>query len=301
MRARAKRKRRIKLITYLVVVFGAGTLIFYGIYVLNQQNNAGNSLDGTAVSSADLAQLRQDSLPPYSGLGSGEQTAVKSLSGSPLLADGKPILVFVGEEGCPYCAETRWGLVMALMRFGNFTNLSYMSSYLDGTDFPTFTFYGSTYSSPYLVFQSFELYDRVGNPLQTLPSNYSQPFSQYGGDAFPFLDFGGKAYVEGAILPAIPSGYSDSLTYLEALFGSENWTQVFQGISSNNALGSIMKADTNVITAAICNMTGNSPASVCSQGPIVSLEGYAPSGLQVVRAPSLSQPQLAPPQRSRRG
>ena len=64
-------------------------------------------------------------------------------------ASGKPIVLYVGGEFCPYCAAERWSPVVALSRFGTFSNLTLLRS--SSTDmFPdtrTFSFAGSHYSS----------------------------------------------------------------------------------------------------------------------------------------------------------
>ena len=77
-------------------------------------------------------------------------------------ASGKPVFLYVGGEFCPFCAAERWSMVVTLDRFGTFSNLHIISS--SSTDefanTPTFTFYKSTYTSPYLDFQPVELYDR---------------------------------------------------------------------------------------------------------------------------------------------
>ena len=41
----------------------------------------------------------------------------------PLTIDGKPAIVFVSEESCPFCAAERWPLVVALSHFGTWSNL----------------------------------------------------------------------------------------------------------------------------------------------------------------------------------
>jgi hypothetical protein len=40
-----------------------------------------------------------------------------------LTVDGKPRVLDVGAEYCPYCATEKWALVVALSRFGTFTGL----------------------------------------------------------------------------------------------------------------------------------------------------------------------------------
>ena len=67
-------------------------------------------------------------------------------------ADGKPLITYIGAEYCPYSAAERWALAVALSRFGTFSNLS--GTHSSGADvYPdtqTLSFYGSTYTSPYV-------------------------------------------------------------------------------------------------------------------------------------------------------
>ena len=41
----------------------------------------------------------------------------------PLTSDGKPLVVYIGAEYCPFCAAERWPMVVALSRFGTFSGL----------------------------------------------------------------------------------------------------------------------------------------------------------------------------------
>jgi hypothetical protein len=153
------------------------------------------------------------------------------------------------------------------VRFGNFTNLEYMTSSAAEGDYATFAFAESSYQSNYLVFHPYEVYDRSGTPFQTLPANYSSADQQYGSSGIPFLDFAGKYVISGGI-PSEPS-----------LLGAKNWTQIVSSINSGDSLGTQIKQATNVITAVICKTTGEKPASVCNQGDIpglaTSLDSYS--------------------------
>jgi hypothetical protein len=217
--------------------------------------------------------------------GTNLESGIRNLTGQPLTANGKPVILYVGEEGCPYCAEVRWGLVIALERFGTFTNLRYMTSAYDGTDFPTFTFHGATYQSNYVVLAAYETLDRGSGTVDTLPLNYSTIFNQLSvSQGVPFIDYGGKFDSPGALLPSSVPGYASYLDYLNSLFGAKNWDQVLAGINgvksgtSNDALGSLILAEANVITAKICAATNGTPASVCQQSPINVL-GPTPQSL----------------------
>ena len=121
--------------------------------------------------------------------------ASSGVRNAPVLRDsvGKPILLFIAAEYCPYCGTERWPIVIALSRFGTFSNLHIISS--SATDVypntPTFTFYGSTYASPYIDFQPVEIEDRSDKSLQKLTSAQSQTFVTYSSSqSIPFIDAG---------------------------------------------------------------------------------------------------------------
>ena len=48
--------------------------------------------------------------------------------GTPLTANGKPEMLYMGAEYCPYCAAERWSMIVALSRFGTFSGLSTVHS-----------------------------------------------------------------------------------------------------------------------------------------------------------------------------
>ena len=94
-------------------------------------------------------------------VGSPSSDALPTKTGSSSIlkgADGKPLITYIGAEYCPYCAAERWSLAVALSRFGTFSNLSGTHS-SDSDVYPdtqTLSFYGSSYTSPYVDFQPVE-------------------------------------------------------------------------------------------------------------------------------------------------
>jgi hypothetical protein len=195
----------------------------------------------------------------------------------PLTSKGLPELLYMGAEYCPFCAAERWAMVIALSKFGTFSGLN--TTYSSATDFaadtPTFSFHGVTYTSPYLVFQPYELatnepaatgascnvngYACLDSPPQadvTLLQSKTLDPSNGGQNAgsFPFLDFGNKLYQAGA-------GFANQPLALQGL--------TFDGVASqltnpNSAVAQAEVGSANYLTAAICAMTGNQPTSVCS-------------------------------------
>jgi uncharacterized protein DUF929 len=290
MRARVKRRQRNRRILIILVAVALVAVFAVSAYYLSLPS-ALDAFDDKVVSSSQMTALGAAAAPPYGTGGSSLAGEIHNSTGQALVSNGKPIVLFVGEEGCPYCAEMRWSLVLSLMRFGTFTNLAYMTSAYDATDYPTFSFIGSTYTSKYVVLQSYEVLDRGTNTLQTLPSNYSTIFNSLSvNQGVPFVDFGGKYYVPSALLPSSIPGYASYIDYLSSLFGSKNWDQVISSISSGDTLGSLIKAGANVITASICKsitaVGGVPPPSVCQQTPINQLgplaQPLAPFAIQAL-------------------
>src|SRR5207253_2294553 len=124
-----------------------------------------------------------------SAVGSGQGvTAPTSITGPPLLNGGKPEVFYVGGEFCPFCAVERWSMIIALSRFGNFSNVQYMLSSSSDV-FPnthTFTFRNAEYNSPYISFVGVEEYGRGGTtdvkqPLTSTQQSLVSPLTNVGG------------------------------------------------------------------------------------------------------------------------
>lgn len=211
---------------------------------------------GTEVPQGVYSDLLSASRP-YDAPSVNTYNVLSPHSGTPWYIGGKPLIVYVGAEYCPYCAAARWPLIVALLRFGNFTGLQYMLS--SSTDVyantPTFTFVNASYSSPYVVFEPYEYENRAYQPLQSVPANYSQVWNQVANGGIPFVDFANKVVMSGA--PFSP-----------ALLDEYNWTQIIESIHTNASVGTQIEASANMITSAICSVDGGRPVSVCNSSAI---------------------------------
>ena len=182
-------------------------------------------------------------------------------------ADGKPEITYVGAEYCPYCAAERWALVVALSRFGTFSNLSgtHSSSSDVYPNTQTLSFYGSSYSSPYVDFQAVEeaTNQQVGGTYQTLQaptaaeSSLLSTYDTQG--SIPFLDIGNKFAITGA-------SYSPQV--LQSLSQAQIASQLGD---ASSPVAQAIDGTANNITAAICGVTGNQPSSVCDSPAIAAI------------------------------
>jgi hypothetical protein len=181
--------------------------------------------------------------------------APTSISSTAISSGGKPQVLYVGAEYCPYCAATRWPLAVALSRFGSFSNLktTYSSdSDTAGPHTPTLSFIDATYTSSYISFDGKEQEDGLGKPLETLTSQENSLFTSLGGGSYPFIDFGGKWLQHGTIFdPTVLKGLTPE--------------QVAASLTeTTGTVGPSISASADLFTAAICNIDGNKPANVCN-------------------------------------
>jgi Domain of unknown function (DUF929) len=247
--------------------------------VLLQGGNSGSS--GTAAggpsgpTGASLTALtdKVTSVPAATldQVGGGTVTAPPTtISGAPLTSGGKPEMLYIGAEYCPYCAAERWGMIVALSRFGTFKGLATIrSAERNGAGtaepFPltaTFTFLNATYTSKYLTFTSVEELTNIPDkatggytPLQTPTAAQQALIQKYdaaNNGAIPFIDYGNKFMSVGASYnPGVLSGLS--------------WTQIAGDLSTpSSAVAQGVLGTANYATAAICGLTGDQPATACT-------------------------------------
>ncbi len=140
-----------------------------------------------------------------------------------LTAAGKPTIVFVSEESCPFCAAERWPLVVALSHFGTWSDLGSTTS--SATDVysntATFSFRSARYHSTQITLRTTELADNTGRPLQPetrldarLIGAYDVPPYVNSADqsgAVPFLDIANHYILAGAQYdPQVLAGLSSA-------------------------------------------------------------------------------------------
>ena len=116
------------------------------IYIVDQSTNTNYPIDhylNMPVNSTTLQALTGVTGSTLTAVGGGPSSvsAPAKISGPPLTADGKPEVLYVGGEFCPFCAIERWSMIIAFSKFGTFSGLQYMlSSATDvNTNTPTFS------------------------------------------------------------------------------------------------------------------------------------------------------------------
>ncbi len=250
--------KKAEMAIYVVV---AAAIIVVILYFTLGRSSGSSSLYGTNVSVQNMQQLysiaNNNTLANMVGVsaygGVNGSSYFKVINATPLSNTSKPEIDYVGGEFCPYCAADRWALILAFMRFGNFTGLKYMAS--SSTDsFPnthTFSFLNSSYSSKYIIFKGYEIANRTGGALMQINGTISNTYSTYA-SGIPFVDFNGGMVTSGSLAnPEILSGM--------------NWDQIIAQLSQpNSTISGEEVGMANIYTAKICQMINNA-SNVCSQ------------------------------------
>ena len=277
---RAQRRNRLLIAGGAIVAVVAVVVAL--VLVHGSSSNSGSSSGGptppTGRALADVV-LTTTTVPASvldkvgAGAASGHPTPV---TGPPLTSGGKPEMLYLGAEYCPYCAAERWSMVVALSRFGTFSGLAAThSAAKNGAGQPkpfpntaTWTFVNSTFSSKYLTFSPVETNTNVPDPgtggyttLQTPTAQQQSVASTYNSSGtIPFIDFGNKYTSTGASYdPGVLSGLT--------------WSRIADDLHNpDSPVAKAVLGGANYMTAAICSLTAGQPATACTPA-VKSLQG----------------------------
>jgi thiol-disulfide isomerase/thioredoxin len=178
-------------------------------------------------------------------VGGGHATSVPSaITGDPLTSDGKPEMLYIGAEYCPYCAAERWSMIVALSRFGTFTGLA------------------TTFTSGYVAFTPVEEYTNLPDPstggyttLMTPTAQQQALLEKYdtaNNGAIPFIDFGNRYMSVGA-------------SYDPGVLRGLTWSQIAADLHSpSTQVAKSVLGAANYLTAVLCKLTNGKPATACT-------------------------------------
>jgi hypothetical protein len=264
------------------VSVGIVAIVLIIIVVINQVGGSGNASKTTPLSATVASVVLHPDPTIIQKVGSGGQSgSLVKLPNTTILKDntGKPMVVYVGAEYCPFCAAERWTMTMWLSQFGTFKNLTQIESSSTDTDpdTHTFTFYKSSYSSQYINFIPTELEDRNQQPLQSMTTQVNALFTSYDqppytteSGQFPFIDIANQYTL-----------YSTS--YDPAILAGLTWDQIATKLkNASDPVTIAIVGNANILTAATCIVTQDQPASVCSTPTIQAIE----PGVKAIKTPA---------------
>jgi thiol-disulfide isomerase/thioredoxin len=283
---RAERRRQVLLSVGAVVVVVAVVVVFVVIKATSggsSGSTASGGVNGTLLPASvqkDITTVPDSALQTV-GTGSVlsyNSKPITTIKGTSLTSGGKPQMLYIGAEFCPYCAAMRWSMAVALSKFGTLSPLHGIHSSSTDTDpnTPTLTFYKSTYTSKYLVFNSVEMNSEkpVGNGYATLQkptaaesallTKYDAPpyIPSANSGAIPFVDIGNQYLISGS--QYLPSALGTTQSVSPGHFGL-TWTQIASDVKNpSSPVAKDIDGAANSITAAICKITNNADTAVCN-------------------------------------
>jgi hypothetical protein len=254
------------------VSVGIVAVVLIIIVVVNQIGGNGNTSSTTPIQANVASVLLNPSPSVIQTVGSGKQSGeMTRLPGDTVLtgSDGKPLIVYVGAEYCPFCAAERWTMIYWLSQFGTFKGLTQIQSSSTDVyaDTDTFTFHKASYTSSYVDFSPNEVLDRNSNTLETPTSTIEALFTKWDtppytqeARGFPFIDIAGLYDL-----------YSTS--YSPQLLANLSWSQIATKLKDPaDPVTLAIVGNANIMTAATCIATQDQPSTVCNSSTIQAIE-----------------------------
>jgi Domain of unknown function (DUF929) len=262
-----------------ILITGGSTLVVLVVVLafivvkLTQGSSGGSGSSGgrTALPASVTGQIIHVPPATLNQVGKGAVPAFTTAplsagSGATLTSGGKPEMLYIGAEFCPYCAATRWSMAIALSRFGTLTPLHGIYSSSTDTDphTATLTFYKTGYTSNYLNFTPVENQTVSRAPLQNPTAAQNAVWAKFEPDpnnrGYPFIDFGNKLVLKGPIFNA-------------AILQGKSWSQIAAALKDpSSPIAQSVDGAANYITGAICRMTNNQPATVCATPAVTAVQ-----------------------------
>lgn len=282
MRAEAERKdKQRRQLTIAVSALAVILIVVAVAFAVSSGQSKTNASGSGTVSSAFVGTITAIPAATYdkAGAPATPSASIMAIKDGTASKDGdKAKVLYVGGEFCPYCAGERWAMVAALSRFGTFTGLAPTTSADNDGNIPTVTFAKATYTSDTVTFSAHETRDRQGKPLQTLPDDIAKIMTTY--DAPPYVDSKNAGSIPWtwfglwqAVGSAVPltdftgGGSVATVTHDEVATAMNN---------GSDGLGKDILAASNVISAQICALNGNQPASVCDSAGVKAAAATLP-------------------------
>ncbi|MEU4389560.1 DUF929 family protein [Kribbella sp. NPDC023855] len=274
---RAERRRRLLLAVGAVAVV---LVVIGGLVAVRLAGGGKKETSAGPSGAADtnlISTLASIPAETFAAVGSdGVQAAPSAITAPHLLSpDGKPKVLYVGAEFCPFCAAERWPVTVALSRFGTFSNLGTTHSAAADVypNTATLSFHGASFTSKYLAFTGVETttneevngryapLDKLTAEDQKTFDTFNQPPYVKSAGSIPFIDLGGQFANSGA-------------TFSPEVLAGKTQSEIATALKDPaNPIAQAIDGSANVYTAALCQLTKNQPAAVCSTDAVKTAAG----------------------------
>jgi hypothetical protein len=253
-----------------VVVLVVGAIVVF--LLVSRSQAAPAPIPSPSTQSQVLADLAGLDVQRTEAIAAGGlKSPLQKVSATPLVGpQGKPELLYIGAEFCPFCAAQRWSLAIVLARFGTLSGVGLTTSSSSDVfpDTATLTFVHSSYTSSYIEFAEVEETDRNRNPLQSPTAEQQRLFDQLNSRrSIPFSDFGNRWVTIG-------SGFQPDV--LQGM----TWQQIADQLKNNpqGPAASRILGNANWMTAAVCQQLASPPDTVCGGPDMTRLRAQLASG-----------------------
>ena len=266
-----EQRKRVLLATGAVVAVLAiiGGIVFFGVTNKGSGSSTASSSGGSSAQAPDQVVKDITSVPPatFDAVGAGTASAFPSAANPPgTPSSGKPRVLYIGAEFCPFCAAERWPVTVALARFGTWKGLGVITSSAADTpaSVPTLTFHGATFTSSSVSFTGYETTTNQLNssgtqyePLDSVPADDLKIEATYNPKGtIPFIYFDGKYIQLGA-------------SYDPTILLGKTQSQIAAALANpTDPISQAVVGAANVLTAAICATTDQQPANVCTSSGV---------------------------------
>jgi hypothetical protein len=253
---RAQRRHRILLTVGAAVMVLAVVAALVLVKVLGGKSpEAQGPVTGTLLSASVSRSVTDVPISTLAAVGPGPVPAFMQASHqrhafTPVISGGKPEMLYIGAEFCPYCAGMRWARAAALSRFGTLSPLRGIHSAPSPEIYPdtaTLTFYQTTYASNHLAFVPVEHQTVDHQPLQSLTRQQKRIWARYEPDpntrGYPFTDIGNR--------------YTAAVLLIPGAMAGQTWAQVAAAMADPSSPSARdVDGAANYLTAALCQATG---------------------------------------------
>lgn len=268
VRADQRRRAVLVAVTAVVVVM----LVLVALVVVKVAGGGKSTPTARSATAATLAPeaLRAVTTVPATTLdliGPGPIAAgPRKIDAPAMTAGGKPRILYLGAEYCPFCAAERWPVVVALSRFGTWQLGTTRSAHDDVfPDTATLSFHRASYTSDYLSFTGVETagnvrragtypaLDPLSAPDQRLVDRYNAPpyVPASAAKSIPFVLLGGRYLLSGG-------------SYSPGLLAGKDQTAIAAALKDpTSPIAQSIDGSANLVTAAVCGLTADKPAAVC--------------------------------------
>lgn len=278
LKAQQEAKERRQRLILVGVTLGIIAVIVAGLVIAALNKDEGSSTASSKSTAAPMAESVQKSLTSVGakelddiGVGTVTNFPKKVKDGQAVTSNGKPQVLYVGAEYCPFCAGLRWSTAVAMSRFGTWSPLKTSHSAADDVHPNTATLSfsqaaGTKLTSDHVDFVSYEtatnirrngVYTKLDeihdDHLKTFQKLDAPPYvDEQSKGAIPFISFGGKVIQAGGI-------------YDTTLLQGKTAEQIVEALKNpTDPITVAVLGGANAITAATCEATGGKPTDVCT-------------------------------------